>query len=869
MALAVKMSSLKKLIFFLSISFLASCSTVVSNEWTQFVPDETPFIIIPERGASIQTVLNSKYLPLLDDVSSSSIQLIKKIDSTAVNAIQLKSILLYPGIDQKLQPIWVAKAPSDFLEHMQNSYEELYGQQYYYFNEIPVLKLRTGQRMFYASRINNLLLLSESSLGIENAIRVYRGQQPGAQLGETPLKPGSLIMNTPALDEWITQQAKVIYYPNIQHSFSGTGAATLTVAQKDTTVGGGIKLTGKIPVDDKPRSTLIKGLSSQNAPLSLGKFVSFDAAAFALFRLPPLKGFPETIADTASADSFFIDNTDVYEQIGQTLGDELAMVMFAKSGFRSINEHAFIRKIAQPTELQSILNSLVEKNILRKVEDSYFVRSSSLCLLLGSKLCNLNNFYVQVEDSALIMAARRGLVELIVSDYQRRQVIIYEPFFKKIKTNLPGQISGLVVGGKDLFTYLKPFLKKESYVSALTSMADYITVSTRKEGAGVNFTLATYNIETEEKPYIENWVFPVDSPLTGAPVYADILGSANKEIIFATASGSINVVAADGTLIQTYSTGNEIPVGSPVAYDWYNTGQKVVMVAAGNKIFAWDESGNSLPQFPFTLNEKITTPLAVSDLNGNGLADIIVATANRKLHILNARGEPLFGWPVRTNTIVNDKPLITHFRGQPAIAAFAANTIHLWNITGRSFSGFPYFINASFTGSPVQLGDEVLGAAADGTLYAFGESNLFDNSLNSTNIQYFNNGNVEKLAVSNRPLFNSPFTSSDSKIALMNVNGTIYLFSKEGNLLLAKSMGQAPAKEWEPVIVDIDNDERLDVVALAAYGRLYAWDIETGERIHDLPTEALSHVNIGDIDGDGLMEIVGQSEAGIHSWTIN
>src|SRR5699024_10654847 len=136
------MSFAKKLALILLAILISSCSNNVSNKWTQFVPDETPFIIIPEGDASLQTVLNSQYLPLLDDISSSSIQLIQKIDSTSANAVQLKSILLYPGVNNKLQPIWVAEGPSDFLDRLQKTYKKLYGQQYYYFEEVGILKIR-------------------------------------------------------------------------------------------------------------------------------------------------------------------------------------------------------------------------------------------------------------------------------------------------------------------------------------------------------------------------------------------------------------------------------------------------------------------------------------------------------------------------------------------------------------------------------------------------------------------------------------------------------------------------------------------------------------------------------------------------------
>lgn len=864
------MLSYKKIISILLLSwFLGSCSNLGPNDWTQFVPDEVPFIVVPEQGTTLHTTLNSQYLPLIDDISSSSIALMQEIDSTAANSIQLKSILLYPGIDQKLQPVWIAEATSDFIDNMKAAYHQLYGQQYYFFEQVRILKMRTDQRTFYAAKINDLLLLSESSVGIENAIRVYRGEQPGAKLADTSLKPGSLVMNTPALEEWLTQQAKVTYYKNIQHTFAGTLPTNLTITHKDSTVGGGLKLTGTIPFTGEPKNTLVKAISTENASIELDDYISFDASAFAFLRIPPIEEFPESLVDTTSVDSFMIQHQSMYTKMSNTLGNKLAIEFFAKSGFRSIDEHAFIRKIKKPDQLNKILAKLVSKGLLEKVEKSFFVRSRSACRLIGSTLCNFSNFYLKIVDGAIIMAPRRGLVEMVASDYKRRQTVVYETFYKKIKKQLPKEVSGLVIGGKSLVTYLKKFLKKDSYIPALTSRFDYVSVATVKKEDEIHFELATYNIKSEAKPFIENWVFPIGTKLSGPPVFADVQGSANEEIIFTTQTGSIFILSADGSLVEKFTTGGAKPVGSPVAYDWYSTGQKIIMIAAGNKIYAWDEGGNMLPQFPFTLNETITAPLAVTDVNSNGLADVIVATANRKLHVLNARGNPLFGWPVQVNAVIQHKPLATQLNGRNAVVAFASNAVHAWSTTGKIISGFPHFIGASFVGSPVVSNDEIIGAAANGKLYAIGSDNLFDNSLSNTARKLTNSGSIEMLSAAQSSLFNSPYISQEGRIAVMSVEGTIYFFENNGNLLFTKSMGQAPAKNWTPVITDINSDKSKDIVALAGYGRIYAWDIQSGERIHQLPTTAMSNVTIEDIDGDGLVEIVGQTENGIVSWTIH
>lgn len=90
-----------------------------------------------------------------------------------------------------------------------------------------------------------------------------------------------------------------------------------------------------------------------------------------------------------------------------------------------------------------------------------------------------------------------------------------------------------------------------------------------------------------------------------------------------------------------------------------------------------------------------------------------------------------------------------------------------------------------------------------------------------------------------------------------------------GELLLTKNMGQPSAPDWPARIEDINGNNLPDIVALADYGRLYAWQIQAGERLFSLPTASMRHVAIGDLDGDGLQEVVAQTEEGIQCWTIN
>ena len=104
---------------------------------------------------------------------------------------------------------------------------------------------------------------------------------------------------------------------------------------------------------------------------------------------------------------------------------------------------------------------------------------------------------------------------------------------------------------------------------------------------------------------------------------------------------------------------------------------------------------------------------------------------------------------------------------------------------------------------------------------------------------------------------------------LQSANGSVFLYDKSGRLYFTESMGQPSSADYSPLVIDINGDGRDDVIALADFGRLYAWDILSGERLNELPTSAMSYPVISDFLGNGKMEIIAQTREGIQCWTIN
>ena len=859
-----------------------SCSGIPDNHWSKSIPENNPFVVVPAENSNIYSILQSEYIPFLDDITSSAIQLISNADTTSSSSLPVKGIMLYPGTANQLQPIWVTTAPADYDKELETIFRKPFTQNQYHFKGTVIRKLHIQDRNLFAVQLNDYLLLSESSLGIENAIRSYIGDQPSAAITETDIRPSTIIMNTPSLDKWAEQVGKVIYRPRIKDAFKGTKPVVLDITNEETDDFTAQTFAGSVGLDQNiAESNLVASLSEANAPIELDRYISSNAAAFGIFRLTPRLAPPISVPDSSELDSVLIKDKVRYSKFAKSLDAPFSLVLYAESGFLSTGEHLFIRKLKDRSALQEQLNLLVRDDLAQYNDGIYFIESQVLAQLIGSELNTFSDFYLDLTGNVVVISKRKGLAEVVASDRSRRRVIYYEDEYADIRDRLPEEVSSLMITNPDFGSFISPFLGPDSYIDLLLSRSDMMTISTQlnENKDALAFNLTTYKTQQTNQPYQEKWLFPTGgAELSGKPIMADIGGSSRDEIIFATKSGTVYALATDGTVVLQVSTGSDTPIGSPVVYDWYGTNQNVILVAAGNKVYGWNDTGTLLPKFPFELDEPITSPLTVKDIDRNGLPEAVIATADRRLHALDGRGDNLDQWPLTTNTIINTQPLVDYFQGSYSVLAFSENTMHAWYPDGVPLSGFPKFVNASLSGSPTLDQGNILGNAADGYLYSVGNKNVFADSLDIFSNTSDSSG-IQAVYVSNSALSGTPSvnnvnirteekTFSGNAILTMSKNGSVFFIDRNGQLQFTKNMGQPSASGFSPFVTDLDNNNTMDVISLADFGRLYAWEISSGERIFELPTTGMDHPIIVDIDADGYKELIAQTQEGLRCWTI-
>lgn len=855
-----------------------ACSGVGNQPWTALVPDEASFLIVPQSDVTPFSLPQTEYASLLEDITESSIQQISAFDGDLLRTISLKGVAIHPSTSMTTDLIWITESKQPIEEWVSQYYQPL-AQNYYTFNEVMVHKISKANNLYFIAQVNDWLVISTSSWALESALRSYLGLAPSMQMPTEPA-PGQLIMNTPRLDGWVEQFTNVTFRPSIYKAFSGTNPATLFFSNNADSTEAKFTLEGKITLSEETRSPLVESVAYKNSALSLDRYIASNAAAFALLRKAPNMTPQEPEDRVTRLDSLLLNNSTEFTGIANTLGDEFAFEAFPESGLLSSGEFLFMRKLTKKGELRARLYDLATEGYIDRQGDSYYASSSVLASLIGSELCTFKEFYISFSGDVMVISKRRGLSESVEADRARRRVMYYNSSYTELRKDLPTDVSGFVWAKTSEFEqFIKPFLLKDNAALGLFNRFDVIHLTMRKlNDSSIDFSLKTTTEEGFTQPYQELWVSPLNNgELTGTPILGDIVGSATKEIIYATTQGEIYAVAGDGTIVLEASTDGSIPVGSPVLYDWYGNNQPIVMLGAGTKIFAWNQNGSLLPKFPIEIGQRISAPIVVTDVRRNGIPEIIVATEDRQVHVIDGRGENVTGWPQVVNAVITSAPTFERVDDVWSIWAFSQNIVHSWLRSGATRPGYPQFINAGFSGSPVVFNNNVWGAGIDGHLYSVGKNPSISDSLGtfvrmdsvSVKSMYVANNALHSVGVHENVLLrdSTGFYRNDL-VSTISQNGSVFMYSPDGSLKLTKTLGQPASKTLHPSIIDIDQDGNDDVIALAEFGRLFAWEVLTGERIYDLPTSGMKFPLITDLNGDGEMELIAQTREGLRCWTI-
>jgi hypothetical protein len=872
--------------------FLVSCIGPSPRHWSEGVPFNTPAIVLTHTESDIETVIYSEYAILIDKLSTGDNSYLEAmLRQIPANSLKSEAILIFPHNADEWTPVWVFTSGKKIVRDASLLFSRPFTESSYRFSGVTVYKMyMPNEIILYGIQAGETIFISESSFAVEEIIRTLKGKIDALDVNPRELSEGNIVINTPHFDRFISVETAVRYRPNVIGSLRGSGPAVLKI-NRNTNVGATdyqLEMKGTLQVQRATANApIVNAVTTRNHLNILDRYISQDAAIAAFMHSDIVTTKPYEGA--IGLDAYLQARPAVMSEFISTLSNNFAMSAFASSGYLAMGEYSYLRIIERDRALVSLLDDWVENGMVRREGSHYFLQSKHVSSIISGGLSEFENYYLTIIGDAVLITQRSGVIQKISGDRSRRRTLYYSEYYSNIRKSFPEQLSGFVYSqSEELSKFVQSMLNVTQSTDLLFDQYDVMAMGFDYGGSrssDITWTTRTYQVERSQQPFEDRWLIALDdTDLTGPPVLADIGGSSREEILVATTGGMVLALAADGTQVFSVSTGVDRPIGSPIVYDWYSNNQRTIIIGAGNKIYGWSNGGIPLPGFPIVLEENISAPINIVDLTRNGIPEIIVATSDRKLHVLDQRGNNITGWPQSVNATIRNKPLVEIINGVRSVYAYAENVVFGWETNGVGRIGFPVFNRSPLKGEVFRHENHLIAGSADGTILAIGQGTLFSvdyapiispgssvsGDLVVQGIRLSDGGIVVRPGVSSYTISTPEAENvSENMFFAMADNGSIFGINMQGRLRFTQSLGQPSMANHPPVIADINRNGRAEIMALAGFGRLYAWTIQSGERFFGIPTSAMNYYVIADINGNGRMEIVAGTRDGLRSWTIN
>ncbi len=391
----------------------------------------------------------------------------------------------------------------------------------------------------------------------------------------------------------------------------------------------------------------------------------------------------------------------------------------------------------------------------------------------------------------------------------------------------------------------------------------------------------------------DGWPVDIAEPIGRAsPRVADLDGDGAGEVVVAAASGNVYAWHADGSpvipLCEVFGLFARAPGGvsrTPAVADIDRDGNLEVIVASdAGSLYVWshedlDHDGLAdlhAATFPVWLDGAASAAPLAANMAGGEELEIVAASDGGWLTIVDADGAEVGASPYGFGHLVlDDVSLAAADLDGDGLSEVALSTTNRgWvaalNADGSPLSGWPVSVEAWVSESAeLALGDidrapdgfpEIVAAGSDGIVHVWDRRGLelegWPRDLGR--------------AVESRPsiadldgdgYLEVVVSAGSSKVVGLRSNGTLV-----ENWPLRLSAGDSlVVNRSAPVIGDLDGDGDLDVVAQGPDGNVFAWDAVTGDMEPGWPLSSDPPSGtpwIGDIEGDGEMDLLVAGDGG-------
>ncbi|WP_066630215.1 DUF3352 domain-containing protein [Labilibacter marinus] len=371
-----------------------------------------------------------------------------------------------------------------------------------------------------------------------------------------------------------------------------------------------------------------------------------------------------------------LEGAEIEEGVFNLLDNEFASVVL-NSNVKTENKILIIKtksksktleflKEIQKTEVKTALNYNIDaetKHIIYKSQASIIFP-----VLLDTYCPNLPNKYFTFIDNYLIFSNSTNTIkEVIYSNVLNKTLDnnIYQEQFKDLfsyKDNMYiycdlSKIKNILPKTSN-FELLNPNETQEIALSKFYGLG--IQLSTANDLLYVNACIQ--HLPNREKEPETVWQSGLDSTIIAKPTLVKNHNTKEKEIIVQDKSNMLYLISNSGRILWKKLLDG--PILSKIEQvDYYRNNKLQYIFNTRNKIYLLDRNGNTVDRYPINLADKATNGISIFDYDNNRNYRIFIACENKNVYAYNIKGRLLTGWKMDKTEGVISKP-IQHFRTQ-------------------------------------------------------------------------------------------------------------------------------------------------------------------------------------------------------------